>query len=184
MQQLREVAHGLQRAVGDRLRLGQRLRRAAAGLDGAFGKSSSTLIAVSTWPTSSCSSRAMVRRSSSCAFITFAAVCCSSLEMRASRSICVRSRASSRAAYTLVNSSMPRPMTSAKPTRRGSAASATRWIAAMSACWRMNARRLSAWISSEMATAASRCGPMWRFNTSRTCAGVRPAASASTCSER
>ena len=58
--------------------------------------------------------------------------------------------------------------------------SATRWISAMSRCCWMNARRLIAWISSEIASAASRRGTMRRFRMSRTAAGFVPAASAST----
>ena len=54
----------------------------------------------------------------------------------------------------------------------------------MSACSRMNARRLIAWISSEIVSAASRRGPMLAVQHVADLRGCLPAASASTCIER
>ena len=79
----------------------------------------------------------MVRRSSSCAPITFAAICCSSLRHAARRGPSDRAAATRAApAYRLVSSSVPRPIDQRHAQLPAACSSATRWISARSALLR------------------------------------------------
>ena len=174
MQQVRQIADRVQRAVGDGPRVLQRRRcRRRPPRSARCATASSTLIAVSTWPTSSCSSRAMLRRSSSCAV-----------------SSCDDSRWRSRAVSTSVSRcALDAPLEPAgieRGEQRDRDAGGERQAdglpdaalrraveRAMSSCCCTNALRFRACTSSETRMTPSRFGMMRRRSRSRASAGQR-----------
>ena len=157
MEQMGQIAHRVQGAVGDRPRIVQQCAPPPPASTARWATASSTLMAVRTWPTSSCSSRAMLRRSSSWALMSLAESRCSSRAFSSSLTCCAQPLLQ-RPAYSVAS----RPMPKLAPGRtRGSARRGAAWRRRSSAmrlcCW-TNALRLSAWTSSETRITTSRFG--------------------------